>query len=71
MANANEFVDKEISAHKVVVFSKTYCPYCTKAKNVLGKYKINDIKIIELDNEENSDQIMNYLGKMTGAKTVL
>jgi hypothetical protein len=25
-----DFVDNKISSKKIVVFSKTYCPYCTK-----------------------------------------
>jgi glutaredoxin 3 len=66
------FVDSTIKSHKVVVFSGSYCPYCTKAKKALANYKINDIKIIELDKEYKSDfnSIMAYLGQMTGAQTV-
>lgn len=29
-----EFVKKTIASNKVVIFSKTYCPYCTMAKEV-------------------------------------
>ncbi|XP_010488770.1 PREDICTED: glutaredoxin-C4-like [Camelina sativa] len=29
-----EFVQKTISSHKIVIFSKSYCPYCRKAKSV-------------------------------------
>lgn len=32
---ASAFIAAEIAAAKVVVFSKTYCPYCTKAKRAL------------------------------------
>ncbi len=66
----SSFVDQKISQHKVVVFSKTFCPYCTKAKNVLKKYNINDIDIIELDNIDNCDEIQDYLLKLTGARSV-
>jgi glutaredoxin 3 len=66
----SEYVDNLIKSHKVAVFSKTYCPYCVKAKNVLSKYKLNDIKVIELDDREDSDQIQEYLKKLTGARTV-
>ena len=64
------FVDQMISQHKVVVFSKTYCPYCSKAKNVLGKYSINDLKIIELDDRDDVNSIQDHLAKITGARTV-
>jgi glutaredoxin 3 len=67
---AQAYVDGIIKAHKVAVFSKTYCPYCVKAKNVLGKYKINDILIVELDNRDDADAIQDYLNKITGARTV-
>ena len=70
MSSSSSFVDSKIAAHKVVVFSKTYCPYCTKAKNILKKYPIEDIDIIELENNENCDEIQEYLNKLTGAKTV-
>lgn len=30
------FVRGKIADHKVVVFSKTYCPYCIKAKQALS-----------------------------------
>lgn len=31
-----EFVKSTISGSKVVIFSKTYCPYCDMAKEVYG-----------------------------------
>ncbi len=69
-ASAKQFVDDHLNAHKVVVFSATYCPYCTKAKKALSHYKISDIEILELDNNPNFDDIMSYLGKVTGGETV-
>jgi glutaredoxin 3 len=68
-----QFVDQIIAGNKVAVFSKTYCPYCVKAKNVLAKYDINGIRIVELDELEDSSQvdvIQDYLNKITGARTV-
>ncbi len=32
---AAEFVRKAIASYPIVIFSKTYCPYCTKAKKAL------------------------------------
>lgn len=64
------FVDQIVNQHKVAVFSKTYCPYCVKAKNVLQKYSINDIKIVELDDRDDVSSIQDYLAKITGARTV-
>ncbi len=64
------FVDEAIKSHKITVFSKTHCPYCVKAKNVLSKYKPDDVHIIELDDRKDADNIQDYLAKLTGARTV-
>lgn len=45
---AQEFVDGNIASEKVVVFSKTYCPYCKMAKDTLNKTGAT-FKVIELD----------------------
>lgn len=34
IAMASTFVQEAIAKDKVVIFSKTYCPYCTMAKEV-------------------------------------
>ena len=34
---AKEFVDEQVKANPVVVFSKTYCPFCKMAKTALNK----------------------------------
>ena len=58
-----------IANNAIVVFSKSYCPYCTKAKNVLAKLDVN-VFIIELDNEETGAAIQAYLETLTGQRTV-
>ena len=45
---AEEFVTKTLKENKVVVFSKTYCPYCTMAKDCLSETGVV-FKVIELD----------------------
>lgn len=45
-------------------------PYCVKAKRILGKYKINDYKLVELDEMDDGNEYQTILGKMTGARTV-
>ncbi|KAL7670849.1 hypothetical protein ACOME3_005767 [Neoechinorhynchus agilis] len=68
---AKKFVDDLIEKHKLVVFSKSYCPYCTLAKNVLNKYKLTDIKIVEIEDMPECKQIQKYLGGLCdGIKTV-
>lgn len=67
---AQTFAEQKINGHKVVIFSKTYCPYCTKAKNVIKKYNVNDLDIIELDNREDCELVIDYLNRLTGARSV-
>jgi glutaredoxin 3 len=58
MVNAQEFVKQKIadSANGVVVFSKTYCPYCKKAKELFKELKAN-ADVIELDTLDDGDAI--------------
>lgn len=45
---------KLIKESPILMFSKTYCPYCYEAKNILKKANLNAI-IYELDNINNKD----------------
>ena len=38
--SASEHIQELIHKYPVVIFSKSSCPYCRKAKNVLSKYKL-------------------------------
>ncbi|KAF6157413.1 hypothetical protein GIB67_004351 [Kingdonia uniflora] len=58
-----------ISANKVVVFSKSYCPYCDKVKKLLSTMGANYLAI-ELDKESDGSEIQKALGELTGQKTV-
>ncbi|KAI8643268.1 glutaredoxin-1 [Parasitella parasitica] len=69
MANVKEVVDKIIKDNKVAVFSKSYCPFCKKAKDLLKKLGI-DFYSIELDLESNGAAIQDYLLEKTGQRTV-
>ena len=59
MGSGKEFADAKIASKKVVVISKSYCPFCKKAKQVLAKYKISDenIEYIEIENRPDMDEI--------------
>ncbi|KAF2901627.1 hypothetical protein ILUMI_04552 [Ignelater luminosus] len=58
-----------ISSDVVVIFSKSYCPYCKLAKDVFEKLKQN-YTAIELDQRNDGEEIQTILGEITGAKTV-
>jgi glutaredoxin 3 len=67
--SATDFVKSEIEKHKVVVFSKTYCPYCTSTKDLFEQIKVNAV-IHELDTMDNGADIQAALLDMTGQRTV-
>ncbi|KAI2494248.1 glutaredoxin [Fragilaria crotonensis] len=65
----SDFVKSEIGLSDVVVFSKTYCPFCTATKNLMNDLKI-DAKVIELDEVDNGAAIQDALKTLTGQRTV-
>ncbi|KAE8352017.1 thioredoxin-like protein [Aspergillus coremiiformis] len=58
-----------INENAVVVFSKSYCPYCTASKNLLNKEKAKYVAI-ELDNEKDGSAIQDALEELTNQRTV-
>lgn len=66
------FVDQTVYRYKVTVFSKTFCPYCRRAKELLSSYPIksNELEVIELEKRPDMNQIQSYLKQLTGASTV-
>lgn len=67
--NVESFVQEAIKSNKVVIFSKTYCPYCTRAKQLFKQLGI-DALIIELDTREDGKAIQDYLAQLTGQQTI-
>ena len=61
-----------IAEKKVFVVSKSYCPFCVKARKVLAKYKIaeEDIEIMEIENLPDCQDIQNEMQKITGGRSV-
>ncbi|KAI8987487.1 glutaredoxin [Mycotypha africana] len=70
MANVQQIVEDIIANNKVVVFSKSYCPYCRKAKEILKQNGCKDFFVIELDVDDNGAAIQDYLMEKTGQRTV-
>ncbi|CAM6121639.1 unnamed protein product [Calypogeia fissa] len=58
-----------VSENPVVVFSKSYCPYCRKVKELLTNLGAKQ-KVIELDIESDGNEIQAALGGWTGQRTV-
>jgi glutaredoxin len=63
---------RETDEFKVIIFSKTYCPYSKKAKRVLlDRYSIVPAPhVVELDIHPQGYYIQQLLGDITGRRTV-
>ena len=64
-----EIITNDIRTNKVVVYSKSHCPFCKQTKNLLSKAGI-DAKIFELDQLSNGREIQTTLKSMTSQATV-
>ncbi|CAF0921456.1 unnamed protein product [Adineta steineri] len=62
-------VEKYIDENDVMIFSKSWCPYCKKIKDALKSAKI-EFHSIELDKMDEGDQIQKELFKKTKQETV-
>ena len=72
MSSVKAFVDEKIKNYKVAVFSKSYCPYCHKAKNALESfaYKPNTFYWLEIEDRPDCQEIQDYLNSITGGRFV-
>ncbi|KAG7326480.1 hypothetical protein KOW79_009881 [Hemibagrus wyckioides] len=64
-ARLQEFIDSNL----VVIFSKSYCPYCKKVKELFKELNVA-CEAMELDLIENGSSYQDVLMEMTGQKTV-
>ncbi|WVQ84081.1 glutaredoxin [Cryptococcus sp. DSM 104549] len=67
--SAKSIVDKAIADNKVVVFSKSYCPYCKRAKAYLAE-DTKEVEVLELDERDDGSAIQAYLKELNGQGTV-
>ena len=72
MSTVKEKIDTLLQEKKVVVISKSYCPFCKKAKQVLAKYNIpkEHIAILEIENDSSCEEIQKYMQVLTGGRSV-
>ncbi|KZV88350.1 glutaredoxin [Exidia glandulosa HHB12029] len=62
---------RALQSHPVVVFSKTYCPYSRRAKDLLASFKLDPPPLVfELDTREDGKAIQDALHRLTGRATV-
>ncbi|KAF7303664.1 Glutaredoxin [Mycena indigotica] len=66
-----DLVESAIADNKIMIFSKSYCPYCKRSKALFAKEFPNETPVIfELDLREDGDEIQSYLRSKTGQTTV-
>nr|KYP51566.1 Glutaredoxin-C1 [Cajanus cajan] len=58
-----------VSSFPVIVFSKTYCGYCKRVKELLTQLGAS-YKVIELDTESDGSDIQSALAEWTKQRTV-
>ncbi|CAH1782613.1 unnamed protein product [Owenia fusiformis] len=64
-----EWVQNTINCHKVMVFSKTTCPFCAKVKELLQSLKV-EYYALELDQISNGSDVQQQLLELSGQRTV-
>ena len=50
-------VAKLIRNHNLVMFSKTFCPFCLNAKAMLKDIGVSEMKVVELDEDKDGDNL--------------
>ncbi|CAB4020856.1 glutaredoxin-C4-like isoform X2 [Paramuricea clavata] len=65
-----DWVEAQIKSDKVVIFSKSYCPFCKKAKQAFTDAGLKNFLVIELDTRDDGSEIQDILLGITGARSV-
>ncbi|KAK9832794.1 hypothetical protein WJX81_001740 [Elliptochloris bilobata] len=64
-----DVVKEQNAKNKVVVYSKSYCPYCAQVKGLFNKLNV-DYKLFELDQIADGQDVQNALHDVTSRRTV-
>ncbi|CAG9465079.1 unnamed protein product [Pedinophyceae sp. YPF-701] len=67
-----DYINKLIKENPVMVFSKSYCPACSRAKRAITGTKggPEKMKVLEMDGLPECDDLQDELLSMTGGRTV-
>eukprot|EP00281_Chroomonas_sp_CCMP1168_P005563 CAMPEP_0206271508 /NCGR_PEP_ID=MMETSP0047_2-20121206/33472_1 /ASSEMBLY_ACC=CAM_ASM_000192 /TAXON_ID=195065 /ORGANISM="Chroomonas mesostigmatica_cf, Strain CCMP1168" /LENGTH=155 /DNA_ID=CAMNT_0053700287 /DNA_START=104 /DNA_END=571 /DNA_ORIENTATION=- len=65
----NELIQDAISSNKVMVFSKSWCPFCSKAKAALDSVGAKYV-VMELDDRDDGAEIQDAMVDLTGGRSV-
>ncbi|XP_071514079.1 thioredoxin reductase 1, cytoplasmic [Panulirus ornatus] len=64
-----QIVDKYIQENKVMIFSKSYCPFCHRVKDLFKQINV-EFYALELDHMENGAEVQEALKEKSGQRTV-
>jgi len=64
-----QLVKEKIDNNCIMIFSKTWCPYCKSAKQAFESLNTK-FEVLELDKVPNGDEIQDILLELTGARSV-
>ena len=53
-----------------MMFSKSYCPFCEKIKDLFERNNLRDYKVVELDEIRDGDKMQQALHQLSGQRTV-
>ncbi|KAL4443351.1 hypothetical protein ABPG75_011088 [Micractinium tetrahymenae] len=72
---AARFVADLLKQHRVMIFSKSYCPYSMRGKDVMRRLAVSEaVHVLELDQLEAGQPemglVQDELARITGARTV-
>ncbi|KAG0054846.1 hypothetical protein BGZ83_010298 [Gryganskiella cystojenkinii] len=62
-------IRQEIASNPVMIFSKSYCPYCLRVKDLFEDMNIK-YRTLELDEHDLGDEIQSTLKQISGQSTV-
>jgi glutaredoxin 3 len=63
------FIQNAIDTNPILIFSKSYCPYCANTKRLFQTLNLTP-KVYELDQMENGMELQRALETLTGQRTV-
>lgn len=65
-----EFIKSENASNQVVVWSKSYCPYCQQTKKLFNSMKGVNMVVHEIDQMKDGYKIQQDLYHLTGQRSV-
>eukprot|EP00288_Rhodomonas_lens_P002715 CAMPEP_0177727042 /NCGR_PEP_ID=MMETSP0484_2-20121128/20104_1 /TAXON_ID=354590 /ORGANISM="Rhodomonas lens, Strain RHODO" /LENGTH=166 /DNA_ID=CAMNT_0019239657 /DNA_START=29 /DNA_END=529 /DNA_ORIENTATION=- len=64
-----ELAKTQIEGNKVMIFSKSFCPFCVKAKKTLDNLGVK-YEVMELDKRDDGADIQDAMVEITGGRSV-